>query len=628
MQGVHFDIPECPPAEVAALRLALGIGDTLAQVLVRRGLGDPCAAASFLAADERHPPEAFAGIERAVERILAEIARGGRITVHGDYDVDGVCSTALMVGALRRLGGRVDWHIPPRAAGYGLRAAAVQEIAGRGTRLLITVDCGIASVDEVALARSLGVETIVTDHHTPRADGRLPDAAIVHPRLCGYPCPDLCGAAVAHKLTRALWSAAGREPGELDTDLDLVALASIADVVDLLGENRTLAASGLKALASTARPGLRALMEVARIDPARLDARAVAFGLAPRINAPGRLFTAAAPLELLMTESSGRATELAQELDRCNRERRQIEQRILFEAQAQVRELGPMAGYVLAGEGWHAGVVGIVASRIVEATGRPAVLVGLDGAGGRGSGRSIPCFDLLGGLAACGDHLLAYGGHRAACGLEIDRERLEGFREAFALHAEQAIDAAALVATERVDAVVSVADVGLPLAEELSRLAPFGRGNPTVCLMVAGAEVAQVQGMGEGKHARFRLLGDGAHATAVRFGSGATLPVEEGEPVDATFTLEINEWRGACEPRLVSRQIAPAAQVAPVAPVAPVAQAALVAQGAPVARAAPVARTVPVAQAAPVAQATTSAQAAREAAATDLQPLQLALALP
>lgn len=586
MQSVRFEIPDCPPQAVASLRRALGIGDALAQTLVRRGLADAEAAGDFLRADRLHDPAAFDGIEHAVEPILRQVEQGGRITVHGDYDVDGVCSTALLVGALRALGGRADWHIPARAAGYGLREEAVRAIAQRGTDLLITVDCGIASVAEVALAQSLGMQVVVTDHHTPRADGALPDAPIVHPRLCGYPCPDLCGAAVAHKLTRALWSAAGRDPAERDADLDLVALASIADVVDLLGENRALASRGLKALAATTRPGLRALIEVARIDPSRIDARMVAFGLAPRINAPGRLFTAAAPLELLMTASAGRAAELAQELDRCNRERRQVEQRILFEAQAQVRELGEMPGYVLAGEGWHPGVVGIVASRIVEATKRPAVLVGLDGAGGRGSGRSIDGFDLLGGLSACSEHLLAYGGHRAACGLEMDRARLDGFRQAFALHAEQMIDAEALVATERVDAVVSVADVGLPLAEELARLAPFGRGNPAVCLMLAGAEVAQVQGMGEGKHARFKVLANGAHAAAVSFGNGATLPVREGEPIDATFTLEINEWRGACEPRLVLRHIAPAATQA----------AALAAAGTP--------------------------------PATDPQPLQLALAVP
>jgi single-stranded-DNA-specific exonuclease len=561
MPSARFEIPDCPSQDVARLRLALGIGEALAQTLIRRGLAAPIAAGEFLRADRLHSPEGFRGIERALEPILRRVDDGGRITVHGDYDVDGVCATALLVSALRRLGAQVDWHIPERACGYGLREAAVRAIAQRGTRLLITVDCGIASVQEVALARSLGMEVLVSDHHAPRADGSLPDAPIVHPRLCGYPCAELCGAAVAHKLTRALWSASGRDPAELDTDLDLVALASIADVVDLLGENRALVKIGLKALATTTRPGLRALMEIARVDPARLDARMVGFGLAPRINAPGRLYTAAAPLELLMTESPQRAVQLAQELDRCNRERRQIEQRILFEAQAQVRELGPMPGYVLAGEEWHPGVVGIVASRIAEATGAPALLIGLQGESGRGSGRSIPGFDLLAGLVACEGHLRAYGGHSAACGLEIDRAQIQAFRAAFAAHAGERIDEDTLVAVERVDAVVSVSQLGVPLAEELARLAPFGRGNPTICLLIRDAELAQVQPMGEGKHVRFRVLGDGAHASAVSFGTGATLPVAEGEPVDATFTLEVNEWRGVCEPRLVLRQLAARADV-------------------------------------------------------------------
>lgn len=555
---VRFEIPDCPPSAVARLRLALGIGDALAQTLVRRGLGDPALASAFLRADEEHAPGCFAGIERALEPILHEVGQGGRITVHGDYDVDGVCATALLVGTLRRLGGQVDWHIPERAAGYGLKEPAVRAIAERGTRLLITVDCGIASVAEVALAKSLGMQVVISDHHSPRADGLLPDAPIVHPRICGYPCPDLCGAAVAHKLAQAVWSASGRDVRELECDLDLVALATIADVIDLLGENRRLAAAGIRALSATTRPGLRALMEIARLDPARLDARMVAFGLAPRINAPGRLYTAAASLELLMCADRERASTLARELDRCNGERRQIEQRILFEAQAQVRELGEMAGYVLAGEDWHPGVVGIVASRIVEATGRPAVLIGFDGQRGRGSGRSIASFDLLEGLCACDRHLAAFGGHRAACGLEIDRERLDGFRESFAAHAANRIAADGSHKTERVDAVLGVRDLGLPQAEELARLAPFGRGNPTVCLLIDGAHVADVQPMGQGKHARFRMVGDGAHAAAVSFGAGATLPVREGEPVQATFTLEVNEWRGVCEPRLVLRQIAPA----------------------------------------------------------------------
>lgn len=563
MQSVRFEIADCRPAAVETLRRALGVGAALAQILVRRGLADVAKARAFLYPQESHPPGAFAGIDAALETILRQTARAGRITVHGDYDVDGVCATALMVEALRTLGARVDWHIPDRAAGYGLRRSTVEALAARGSELLITVDCGITAVEEVKLARSLGMEVVISDHHAPRADGRLPCAPIVHPSLCGYPYPQLCGTAVAYKLAQALFDVAGRDASELDADLDLVAMASIADVVELLGENRTLVARGLRALASTSRPGLRALMEVARIDLSRLDARAVAFGLAPRINAAGRLYSAAPALELLLTREEQRAAELAGGLERCNRERREVEQRILFDAQAQLRQLGPMPAYVLAGEGWHPGVIGIVASRVAEQTGRPAVLVALDGGRGRGSGRSIPAFDLLEGLGACAEHLLAYGGHRAAAGLELELDRIEGFRAAFAAHAQANLSGRDLVPIERVDAIVSVAELGLPLAEELASLAPFGHGNPAATLMARGVQVADVRGMGEGKHARFRLLGDGAQAAAVYFGAGPRLAVEEGQPVDATFRLEINEWRGVCEPRVVVRHVQPSTHSLP-----------------------------------------------------------------
>lgn len=578
MLSARLQIAACPPEAIAALRRELGVSDVLAQALVRRGFGEAAAARELLEGGVTHPPEAFDRIETAVEPILRHIAQRRRITVHGDYDVDGVCATALLVQALRRLGGEVDWHIPDRAAGYGLREGAVRAIAQRGSGLIVTVDCGITAVQEVALARRLGVEVVITDHHAPRADGALPQAPIVHPALCGYPCPHLCGTAVAYKLAQALSSASsgaavgvaarsargtdglGSEDARLGSeaaDLDLVALASVADVVELTGENRTLLRAGLRALSNTTRPGLRALIEIARIDPCRLDTRAVGFGLAPRINAPGRLYTAAPSLELLLTQDPARAAQLAAALDRCNGERRHVEQRILFEAEAQLRELGEMPAYVLAGEGWHPGVVGIVAARIAERANRPAVLVSLDGAGerGRGSGRSIPGFDLLAGLRACEAHLAAFGGHRAACGLEIERRCLEDFRAAFADHAAAALGERDLTPVERVDAIVSVRDLGLPLAEELARLAPFGRGNPKVRLLIRDARIGQVQAMGQGRHARFRVFGEGAHAGAVCFGAGARLPVGEGEAVDATFTLEVNEWRGVSEPRLVLRRM-------------------------------------------------------------------------
>jgi single-stranded-DNA-specific exonuclease len=556
----RFEIPACPADEVVRLERELGVSGPVAQVLVRRGYEQPSRARAFLAAEEEHPPRAFARIEEAVETILAHVRSGERITIHGDYDVDGVCSTAVLIRALRAMGANVDSYLPDRASdGYGLNEATVRRLHARGTRLLVTVDCAITAVEEVAVARELGMEVVVTDHHAPRADGELPRAAIVHPLICGYPCPELCATAVAYKLAQALWQAAGgvRGEGAAQEDLDLVALATIADVVPLVGENRTLVRRGLRALARTAKPGLRALMAVARVDPGKVDERAVGFALAPRLNAAGRLYRADAGLELILTEDPARATLIAEELDRANRERRGVEARIRFQAEALLAELGERACYVLAGEDWHPGVIGIVASRLSERHRRPVVMISLDGDEGRGSGRSIEAFDLLAGLTACGGHLLGYGGHRAAAGLQIERGRVEAFAAALCAHAERVLEPEDMVAVERVDAVVGGDELGMTLAEELQTLAPFGRGNPGVSLLVADARFRDGRPMGEGKHVRFTVESHGARARAVAFGTGGRLPVDDGAPAEATFTLEINEWNGVSEPRLVLRQARP-----------------------------------------------------------------------
>jgi single-stranded-DNA-specific exonuclease len=558
-----LDIPPCSTAAAERLASDLGVGPVAAEVLVRRGLADPSAARAWLAADVRHPPEAFDGISAAVGTLLRHISAGDQITIHGDYDVDGVCATAIMVGALRGLGARVDWYIPGRLQdGYGVREEAIASLAARGTRLLVTVDCGITAVAEVACARAAGVEVVVTDHHSPRADGVLPEAPIVHPALCGYPCPELCAAGVAHKLVAALLAGAGRDPALADADLELVALATVADVVALRGENRRLVREGLRALAASSRPGLRALMRVAQVDPSALDTRAVGFRLAPRINAAGRLYRADAGVELLLCDDEARAGEIAAELDQANAERRHTETRILFEAERQVAEAGERGAYVLAGEGWHPGVVGIVASRIVERHHRPAVLIALEPSGpggraarGRGSGRSIPGFDLLAGLDAARDQLVRHGGHRAAAGLEIDAERVDAFRAAFTAHAEATLTPDMLRPTERVDAVVSGEDLGLELAEELDRLGPFGAGNPQVSLLVPAARLEDARAIGEGKHVRFTVKSGGARARAVAFGTAGRLPPECAQgPVDATFALSAGEWNGTVEPRLVLRR--------------------------------------------------------------------------
>jgi single-stranded-DNA-specific exonuclease len=549
----RLDIPPYDFTAALSLERELGISHVLAQVLVRRGLSDAASARAWLAADEQHPPAAFEGMDDASELVLRHVRAGSRITVHGDYDADGVCSTALLVRSLRRLGADVDWFLPSRSDdGYGLAAATVQRLAARGTRLLITVDCAITAVDEVAAARAAGVDVLVTDHHMPRADGRMPDAPIVHPALCNYPCAELCATGVALKLAQALEGAAALPQAGALEDLDLVALATVADCVPLRGENRRLVREGLRALAATAKPGLRALMRVAQVDPSGLDAHAIAFRLAPRVNAAGRLYRADAGLELMLTEDEARAEEVAAELDAANAERRNVEMRILFEAEAQVAAAGARPAYVLVGEEWHPGVIGIVASRIAERHHRPAVMVAMRGDSGTGSGRSIPGYDLLSGLTASAHALDRHGGHRAAAGLEVSRDRLDDFRAAFEEHAARALSREDLIPTTRVDAVVSGDLLGLELAEELERLEPFGTGNPTVNLLVPAAAVSDAQAMGEGKHVRFTVHAGGARSRAVAFGvPGGRFPVRGDGPVDATFRLEAHTYNGATEPRLV-----------------------------------------------------------------------------
>jgi single-stranded-DNA-specific exonuclease len=547
----------------AARRLEheLGVSHVVAQVLARRGLTEPWAARRFLEAEERHPLSAFAGLPEAAALILAHVERGQRITVHGDYDADGVCSTAILVRVLRTLGGQVDWYLPSRMEdGYGLNPATVEKLARRGTKLLITADCAITAVEEVAAARALGMDVVVTDHHSPRADGALPDALIVHPRVADHPCADLCAAGVAYKVAGALLEAAGLDAALADEDLDLVALATVADVVPLVGENRALVRAGLRTLAATKKPGLRALMKVARVDPSGLDAGSIGFRLAPRINAAGRIARADAAIELLLTADPERAKAVAEELDHCNAQRRDVETRILFEAEAMVREAGEQPAYVLAGEDWHPGVIGIVAARIAERHFRPAVLIALDGDQGTGSGRSIPKFDLLAGLNAASDELLRHGGHRAAAGLTINRNRVESFREAFVAHAAATLKPEDLVPVERVDAVVNGDALGLALAEDLERLAPFGMGNPSVNLLVPAALLQDPRPLGDqGRHVAFQLAAGGARSRGVRFGDGVTLP--DG-PVDAAVRLEKNVFNGSVEPRLVLRHALPPAQQA------------------------------------------------------------------
>jgi single-stranded-DNA-specific exonuclease len=539
-------------AAADAVARELGLSPTAATILVRRGYDTPDAARRFLASDDRHDPLALGQMGEACDVILRRVAAGSPIVVHGDYDVDGVSSTAILVRALRRLGARVSWHLPSRLDdGYGLSRATVERLAADGAGLLVTVDCAITAIEEVEHALELGLDVVVTDHHRPRDE--LPPCPVVHPALGGYPFPDLCAAGVAHKLAEALYAAAGLDPLLAEEDLDLVALATVADVVALRGENRRLVRAGLEAMARTTKPGLRALMRVSALDPGDLDARALGFRLAPRLNAAGRLHRADAALELLLTEDDERAAQVADELDLMNRERQDTETRILFAAEAARAEQEGAHAYVLAGEGWHPGVIGIVASRLVERHHRPCLMVALDGDSGRGSGRSIAAYDLHVGLAACSAHLTRFGGHRAAAGFEIEAGQIDAFRRAMVAHAASMLTPHDLVPEQRIDALVPGSALGLELAEELERLGPFGHGNPEPTLLVPAAKVGDVRAMGEeGQHACFTLTNGGRRARGVVFRTTpAALTSAAGDQRhDATVKLELNRWNGAVEARV------------------------------------------------------------------------------
>jgi single-stranded-DNA-specific exonuclease len=550
------------PYEVAAgRRLAegLGVSPVVGAILARRGFAEVGEARRFLAAEEAHDPRTLPGVPAACELILGHVERGSAIAVFGDYDVDGVCSTAMLLRTLRALGADPVRELPSRFdEGYGLSAAAVERLAARGVGLLVTVDCGITAVEQVAAARAAGLDVVVTDHHRPGET--LPDCTVVHPALGEYGCPELCASGVVLKLSEALLAAAGRDPSGAAEDADLAALATVCDLVPLRGENRRIVREGLVALGRTRKPGLLALMELGGVAPAEVSEHALGFRLGPRINAAGRMQRADAALELLLTDDPARAGEVARELDFLNRDRQEAETRILFAAEAAAAAQAHQAAIVVAGEGWHPGVVGIVASRLVERWRRPCVVIALDGERGSGSGRSISAYDLHAGLAACAEHLTRFGGHRMAAGVELEADAVDAFRRALAAHAAAALSPDDLIPVERVDAVVPGGDLGLDLAEDLELLRPFGMGNAQPTLLVPAARFERVTGMGEDReHSRFTLVtAGGARSRGVAFGSPpkALSPAAE-EPHDIALRLEKNRWKGVVEPRVLLRALCP-----------------------------------------------------------------------
>jgi single-stranded-DNA-specific exonuclease len=589
----HWRLRPYDADRAAALGQEAGVHPLVAQLLLNRGITEAAAARRFLQArrDSFHDPERLPGAAEAADRIVRAIRAHRRIVIYGDYDVDGVCGTSLLWACLKLAGARnVSYYIPNRIdEGYGVNAEALRKLAADGAELMVTVDCGVTALAEARLARELGVELIITDHHTPGPE--LPAAdVVVHPRRPDgdYPFGDLCGAGVAFKVAWQVCKSFGdgkkASPHLRDFLLgaiNLVALATIADVVPLEDENRVFVRHGLRGLATEPSQGLRALMEVMGCSGReRLSTGLVGFGLAPRINAAGRLRCAMKAVELLTTDDPARAAELALELDACNRERQEIERRTVEEAKAIIEAAGGSSdrgALVVGREGWHPGVIGIAAGRLAEWYHRPAVVVALQGAIGQGSARSVPGFNLFEALRACSEGLIAFGGHAAAAGLKIAAEAFPAFARRFDEHCRAALTPEQRRKELVLDAEVMLGELTPRLVEEIDGLEPYGLGNPRPLLLAERVRlVSPPRIMGEKQnHVRLRLAQGAVTMTGIGWNLAArTAELVPGALCSVAFTPEINEWNGYREVRLEIKDIQvhrdePAGQAAPRAVVAP-----------------------------------------------------------
>jgi len=537
-------------ARVRGLSGALNLPPALASLLLQRGYETADAAATFLrpSLDTLTDPMDLPDLGRAVELIAAAVRAGQGILVHGDYDVDGQCATALLTRTLRAAGARVVPFVPHRVRdGYDFGPAGLAAAAAEQTAVIVTCDCGTTAHETVAAARERGHTVIVTDHHVV---GALPPAhAVVNPQrpetAASY--RDYCGTGVAFKLAQGLVEALDAPRNLPYHMLDLVALATVADIVPLTGENRVLVRAGLKLLADSGWPGLRALVDVVGLARKTLRAGHVGYILAPRLNAAGRIGDAMDGLRLLLSDDDEEARTLARQLETINARRQAMDQEILEQAVEDVEEgmdLADVYGLVLARDGWHPGVIGIVASRLVERFGRPTILVALEGEEGRGSGRSIPGFDLHAALVQCAPHLARFGGHTMAAGLTVRRDRLDAFRDAFNAHARERLTLDDLVPTQRIDLVVRLDELDLRLERLLQAMEPCGSGNPAPVFGARGAVARNAKVVGT-NHIRFVLDDGNARLGAIGFDWADRLPGDwAAGPVDVAFRLERDEFRG------------------------------------------------------------------------------------
>lgn len=544
-------LPEAPDADaVGALCRDLNLPEIVCRLLVARGYRDSESARRYLRPrlDHLNDPSTLADLDRAVERIVGAIHNKETILIHGDYDVDGICSTVILTRTFRWLGGSITPFIPHRRDGYDLTAAGVAAAKSAGATLVVTCDCGTSALAPIADLNRNGIDVIVTDHHLP--GGPLPESfAVLNPRKpeCASQDKDLCAAGVAFKLAMAVTKAMGASPNPVFNMLDLVALATIADVAPLRGENRVLTIYGLKLLNNTKNTGLRAMIRAAGLDRKLITSGRVGFILAPRLNAAGRVGSAMRGVELLLAADDATANPIARELEELNGHRQQLDREVLDQAREMVRalDLDQTYGIVLAAEGWHPGVIGIVASRIVEEFGRPTILIALEGDEGKGSGRSISPFDLHAGISQCRELLLRFGGHRSAAGVTLARERVTEFAQRFNAVARATLSPADLVPELRADLEVELVEVTDGLEALLRHVEPCGIGNPSPVLIARAVRVAAPPKTIGKDGLRVLLHQNDTELTAIGWGMAWRAPeLTVGATIDVAFRLERDEWNG------------------------------------------------------------------------------------
>lgn len=551
------------PVRRAALSQALSISSATASLLLARGVTTLDQAAAWMSPVRCHDPFLIPDMDRAVDRLHRAMAQRERVCFYGDYDVDGMCATSVYLSFFTGLGADVRAYVPHRIReGYGLNEGAVRSLAADGVTLLVTSDCGTTSHREIAAAHALGMDVVVTDHH--QTDDRMPAAlAVMNPHRAdaAYPFRDLCSGALAYKVACAYRTKHGDGAVDPDFLLDLVALSTIADVVPLRDENRAFVREGLEQITRGARCGLRALKQVAGVTRP-CTAGTVAFKLAPRLNAAGRLDDARLGVQLLTTESEAEARRLAEQLDQLNRARQALEADIIREAVSQIEDRDLPGAIVLASRRWHLGVVGIVAARLVDRYHRPAVVLAMDEQGiGKGSARTVPGFDLYQALASCRDLLTAFGGHPSAAGLTIREERLAEFAERFAGVAGSWAAGSSSAPRLHLDSEVTLDDVNHRLLQEIGALHPFGAGNPEPMFAVKRLEIMNARVVGD-KHLKL-MLRQGRSLPFDGIGFGMKSLEEQGvslrTPVDVAFTPELNHWNGYDRIQLRIRDLRPAA---------------------------------------------------------------------